>query len=293
MLYITNGNKLWSWDGTTARDSGTGTLTLPTGWVITAYEILNNRIYLAAVQATTSSNTSFNTPVKIFVWDGYSTSYIDEKKISTGVITAMKEMDGLIYFFANSSLYAFDGSSYGKKKYIGVAVTKHNISVSSGKLYFPITGGIGCYDSIYKSYSAPIKTSKSVSILKIGWGSSIDLITTEGKAYRCSSNNDITSFYSNYYSYALPIYIRKIDILFQGTLSSGATYDVKLLDEKGTAVNTKTISYAVDTAIVKKSYRLNYNLDYWRLQVDFNNAANAAIVWIKIYFDDSQLDITK
>lgn len=286
ILYITNGNKLASWDGATAKDA---VLTLPTGWTITAVEILNNRIYLAAVQGTTSIVAGYNSPVKIFVWDGYSASWIDEKKISTGMITAMKEMDGLIYFFANSSIYVFDGYSYRKLRYFGVSVLKHQISAYNSKLYFTASGGIACYDAVYKSFSFPIKTSKSVSILKLGVSSNIDLITTEGKGYRCSTNSDIVSFYSNSFTFSLPVYIRKIDILFTGTLDTGDTFDIKLLNESDTVINTKTISRAVDGAIIKKTYSLNYHLDNFRLRVDLNSTASyQSIKCIKIYYEPSE-----
>lgn len=290
ILYITNGNKLASWDGTTANNA---ILTLPTGWTITAVEILNNRIYLAATQGFLSGNDTYNAPVKIFIWDGYSTSWIDEKKIKTRAINAMVEMDGLIYFFANSSLYVFDGYSYRKLRFLGSTITKHKFAVYNSNLYFVLANGVGCYDSLYKSFSIPVKSSKLVNVLKIGSLSNIDLITDEGKAYRCSDNNDLNPFYSNPYTFPQPIYIRKIEILFSWVLTNNTTYDIKVLDEKEATVHTKTISHTVDNAIIKKEYQLDQQLDAFRIEVDNNHADNSPIRWIKVYYEPSEQDESK
>lgn len=292
VLYITNGNKLASWDGTTANDA---ILILPTGWVITAVEILNNRIYLAASQKYQSGMENFNIATKIFIWDGYSASWIDEKKIKTQPITAMIEIDGLIYFFASHSIYIFDGYSYKKLKYINIIITKHKISACNGMLYYALASEVGCYDSILKSFSTPIKHGKTVSVLKIGYLTYVDLITAEGKGYRCVDNKGTGSFYSNPYTFAQPVYIRKIEILFSTALVTGATYDIKILDEKETAITalTKTVSYAVDGAIIKKEYQIDQQLDYFRIQVDSNHADNSPIRWIKIYYEPSEQDESK
>jgi hypothetical protein len=69
-LYILNGNKIASWDGTTAEDEA---FLLPVGYIITDAEVDNDVVYLTIVK--NENNAFVYTETKIIVWNGISCFY--------------------------------------------------------------------------------------------------------------------------------------------------------------------------------------------------------------------------
>jgi hypothetical protein len=290
VMFITNGNKLAKWDDTTATDA---TLTLPTGWIITDAEIINNRIYLAACYGV--NDTTKNTINKIFVWDGYSISWLSEIPIYEPTIAFLQQVNGLLYFFAGHSLFVSDGSSYQRVfnfPYETMAPNFHTKEVYDGVLYFKGYQGIIAYDTITKAASYPIYTTSTINVIIIGHVYYIDLYGETNKFWQCSTNNAGQSFYSNWYDLGSPHYIRKIEVVFPDALTTGSTYDFSLYDEKE-SLHTQTISYALDGGIKFKTYMLNKLVNRFQLKITSTNSANKAIVAIRIYAEPSERHTTK
>lgn len=296
VMFVTNGNKVFSFDGTTARDSGSQTLTLDSSWIIRSVMIYGNQIYLACTKGTAGNNENFES--RFFVWDGYTANAIREVRLNTRSVSVVNDLDGLGYFGSASGLYNFDGSTFGLKKYL-TPNNRHCIATVSGLIYFASVNTIYCYspkrDAIYKVAVLPT----TIAGIKLGYSNVIhawtrDLGSNKAKFYKVLNNTYApTSFYSNYYEFDKPAYIRRIEILFADKLSSGADYTVYLRDEVDAEIASESITYSSDSAIRKWRYNINKNVDAFRLQLLFNNSANKSVRWIKIYWDTAENSYSK
>lgn len=284
VLFITNGNKLASWDGTTAKDAA---LPLPAGWIITDTEIINNRIYISATYGL--NDTTKNTDNKIFVWDGYSPSWLREIVVNEPTIAFMQEINGYLYFYSGYSLFISDGYTYSRVYSFPDRLTPnfHTKDVYDGVLYFKGTNGIVAYDTVTKSVSYPCYSTATINVIQIGYLYYLDVYAETNKFYQGNTNNAGQSFYSNWYDFGTPYDVRKVEVLFGDALTSGATYDFVLYDEKA-AINTTTISYAVDGAIKFKPYQANVHFNRLQLKVISTNENNKAILTIRIYVEPSE-----
>jgi len=285
-LYILNGNKIASWDGTTALDDA---FALPTGYIITDAEVDNDVVYL-----TVSKNVAdwaIYTDTKIIVWNGISTNtWLREVPVFTASISAIKKADQGFVFWAGGDIYFFDGSSYQWLRHSSLP-NFNKIVAFEGKIYFTDTYGISCFNTRFKIFSTPVYITNTITVNTIDIVSAdyIDIFTSEPKMYRASSNSQTgVTFYSNRYIIPSAI-IRKMIFIFSSPLATNSTYAVTLLDETGSAAKTDTISNAIDGAksVVFRN-NLSIKLNLLQLSVLFGNAANSKIESIIILYDDSE-----
>lgn len=292
VMCITNGNKLCSWDGATHNDAA---LTLPAGWVIQDYEIINNRIYLAATNPNNSGGFSVQT--RLFIWDGYSPTWIDEKPLTLSSLYAIKQLGGILFLFPLNELYYFNGNDAEFVARTGVAVNPHNVCVSDGQMFYPGTYGIKCYDFKTKGISTPVKFAGSnVGVLFIGYDDYINCFTTATtSAFYQFNANDSTDgvFTSDRYFLATTSLIKKVEICFADNLVTGAAYTFNLYNENLEAKHTENISYATDGAIHKKVFNINQIMDAFYFTLSPTNAACKSIRWIKIYYEPIAGNTTK
>lgn len=285
-LYILNGNKIASWNGTTALDDA---FTLPTGYIITDAEVDNDVIYLTIVK--NDSSFSIYTETKIIVWNGISAAtWLREVNVFTPAISAIKKADQGFIFWAGGDVYFFDGYNYQWLRHSS-SPNFNKIIAFEGKIYFVDTYGISCYNTRFKIFSSPVYITNTVTVNTIDIVNLdyIDIFTTEPKMYRASSNSQSSvTFYSNRYLLPAAI-IRKMIFVFSTPLATNSTYTVSLIDESGSAVKTDTISKAVDGAksVVMRN-NLSVRLNLLQLSVLFGNSANSKIEYIIIFYDNSE-----
>lgn len=288
VMYITNGNKLCSWDGSSHNDAA---LTLPDGWVIVDVEIINNQIYLGAC------NPSWNaTPAKtkLFIWDGYSSQWIDEKPLTLTSLSAIRQLGGILFLFSSNTMFYFNGNDAEYINYVGGAIYPKKIYTSDGQMLFPGTYGIKCYDLKTKSLSTPVHCSDYNTLFTCS-GSCVNVFTANGSFYRYSDNDYAEGvFRSNTYFFPQTVNIAKIAILFNGNLVTDASYTFNLYNEAGEQIVTdKIISYALDEAIHKKTFNVKISVEDFYLTLAMTNAACKAIRWIKIYYEPREGNTTK
>lgn len=310
-LYITNGNKLASWDGTTAKNAA---LTLPAGWIITDATIYNNQICLVAVWQATGDYNALN---KFFFWDGYtggatSSMWNREVEFYGKPILGLAVLRGVIYFYSAPYIYAFNGYNYTEKKEIALrGSTFKNFISAGGCLYFsssgptlaelfsynPIYNSINKLDNFSLSYNPRVLVNFDEDYI-MSFINDTDATLSKFFVWKSYYIAYDASFISNFYNFPAPINIRKVEILFEKALKTGDSYEFAIYDEAETSLNTKTISYAVDTAITKKTYLLQLNnLSAIQARFKFKHNSGATIPTglrsIKIYYDGSERNTTK
>jgi hypothetical protein len=297
VLYVTNGNKIVSWDETTstANDSA---FTLPDGWVISDIAIINNYIYVAATHGT--PNYTRTTSTKLYVWNGVNpTLWQSEYSLSIPNITSINEVNGKVIVTGGRSLYEFTG--YGLRYIIYLSSTPNNwkqVVVHSGKLYFRSYLGIKCYDPANDSLTMPIHLSteySNVSTVNIGYYDFVDLFSIDGKFYRCSYNTNAGTFYSNYYIFPDTVQIKRWEILFDGALTTDCDYTVNIQDSSGIALESTSITFTNDGAIGKFVHTPTTSpiIDNFQATIAFNSSSNKAIKQIRIYYEPIGTSETK
>lgn len=291
IMFITNGNKVWSWDGTTALDSGNGTLTLESGWIIRDVAIYNTEIHLACTKGTSGNLENFES--RIFIWDSYSLNPIREKQLNTRSINTIKPLDGYLYFSSASGLYKSDGQTAVLKKY-RLPNSRNGVATISGLYYFASGTSIYCYVPARNSIHRVAVLPTTIDHVMCGYSNVLhvftrDLGSNHAKFYTLSSNGIApVTFHGNQYLFERPVVIEKIELMFSNVLSSGADYTIYIRDEVETEITalTKRIQYsdAKVGAVKKFSYNVNRVIDAFRPLVLFNSTSCRPIRWIKIYW---------
>lgn len=282
-LFILNGNKIASWDGSTSKDAA---FTLPTGWIITSAEVDNDIIYLTIVKSINDS--SVFTETKILVWNGISQEdVLREIPVLTPAISVIKKADTGFVFWAGRGVYYFDGANYSWLRYSNPQ-SINSVVGYEGKIYY-CDNGVSCYNSFLKAFSTPIYTSVGIGAIDIAYIDFIDIFTSTSKMLRGQTNNAYSqTFYSNTYDITSAI-IRKIELALSSPLATNSQYTIRLYDETGNVASTQTISKAVDGAksVIFRN-NLSVKLNTLKLANTFDNAANTPIRYIKVYYDQSE-----
>lgn len=285
VMFGLNGNKILSWDGTTANDAA---FTLPTGWIITDAETDNDVIYLTAVKNV--NNLSYYTETKIFVWNGISTNnWLREVNVFTQAISAIIKADQGFIFWSGTDMYFFDGYNYQWIRYVEQIPNFNQVECFNGNVYFVAYQGIASYNTRLKIYTHPLYYAGNITSFGIAYIDYLDIFTDSAKMYRGTTNNySGSTFISNWYDLGNSV-IRKIVFGFSGALSTNSTYAVNILDESTASMYSNTISNTLDgakTLVIRPN--LNIKLSLFQLRLAFNNATCNPLRFIHIYYDTSE-----
>lgn len=301
-LFITDGNKIHRTDITNVKNS---LLVLPSGWIITDIEIDKDTIYILA--SFSSNDPSFNTPSKIFTWNGYSINWQGETNLTLPNINAIVKAESGFIVFGGKAIFYFDGYNYQFLRYVTEDPTRESIVSFNGKIYFRNYKDIWVYNTRFKSFTCPYKAivgaDDYISVINIGYAGRLDYFLNTGssdKFYSASTAASDVTFYSNWYDLG-NIYIRKIEIVFGPNdaspttwgLQSGAAYTFNLYDEKNSVIYSKSLTYANKGNIIKYTDRLNKQINLLKASVNFGHSACSPIKYIKIYYDGAERNTTK
>ncbi len=293
VMMITNGNKIASWDNTTANEAA---LTLPEGWIITDCLVDGLNIYISA--SLSKADYAMNTETRIFVWNGVSTDYQREVVLDIPVITAMVKAENGYILFSGRNMFIFDGYSYVWLRYIDQSPTFNQVKAIDGKIYFATFGAIACYNTRLKIFTKPVSygdVNNIITCLNIGYFDYIDFwsaVSTSavGKFFRCTSNNSLSVFFSDIYSVG-NIYIRNIEILFSQPLPTNASYTLKVLDETSTSIKEITFNETGKMKLPKSAGDLL--VSNFQIYLSFDNTSCVPVQEIRIYYDTADNITTK
>lgn len=263
IMYIADGNVLHQLDGTTSSED---VLILPSDYIITALEVHQNLIYIAASKfSDTTGGTALDS--RLFTWNGYSPKFIDEYVLQTRV-DAIKVFGGVLLLTTPKYVGYWTGSTINVLRRLTTNVYKHQIAVDNDRLYLAQGTAVLCLAnpvlSASKFFSFPIKTEDTIigltsyisdvmllSFNDSGVGSQALWAITNLDA----SNDTGVTLYSNKIPLNTYAIIEKI-IIEGEALTSGASTLLEYITSKGTTVSVGTHSYANYGGISYREYEV-------------------------------------
>jgi hypothetical protein len=289
ILSILNGSVVATWDGSTATNVAFNTKDTDITLVSQVWNL--NRFWFAG----NKPNVSGRNRASIFIWDGSSPSWENEIRVD-GKIGALFVKNGITFVFYQKNLsqgvctlgYA-NGSSitdvanyYGSlPEYYQVTDYEDFIIWASGTSLFAFGGGDLKVDTRLFQLG-----SCGAGGLANPFGTPITASTT--KLEKFSGYTTTSSFKTLLFDAALDgrkSMIDKVRFDFE-KLATGARVDYVLRDNKGTSLNTGTISYTTDGAVTSKIFYPKCLCENFRIEGDFTNGSatnNVAIKSIKVY----------
>ncbi len=245
ILWIADQNYLHKLDGTTAT---TQAFDLPAGWVITAMAVYNNLIYMAAEPYWNASST-YHGQAKIYTWNGYSDSWLDEYDMDARV-NALYVFDGTLFCFTNYYLGYFDGVKVKPLRPLSSPVYKCQVTQVDGSMFYAEGTNLVRYGSpvpgtrrVFVKH-VPAISSQGYSAI-FSWYQKRLLLIENGASgnpgipYLISDINDLGSGSDSYQFdfnprfFSRQVRIRGIVVETVDGLSSGQSVDVDYIDHKG------------------------------------------------------------
>jgi len=290
LMTVLNGSVIASWDGTTAVDSAFDSK--DTDIVLVSQVWNQDRFWIAG----NKPNTSGRNDASIFIWDSAAgTSWEDRIRVN-GKIGALFVKNGITFVWYQknlsktvSTLGYCDGNqirdianySGALPAYYQVCDYEDFIIWASGTAVFAWGGG---------------DLKLNTRIFKLGTCGTGGLANPFGTPITASSNKlEKFSGYTVTSSFKTLLFditnddkksmIDKVKFNFE-KLATGAEVDYTIKDNKGTSLNTGTISYTLDGADTTKDFYPKCIAENFRLELDFADGStsnNVAIKEIKVF----------
>jgi hypothetical protein len=291
-LYILNGNKIASWDGTTAKDAA---FTLDDGWVIVDVSVSGEDILLLATK--NYSSYEVNGENKIFVWNGISTTtWLREIEIFSATVQAIIKVESGFYFFSSNSIYFTDGYSY-KFVYITNTQTHFNkIALNRGIIYF---GDILAWNTKLNILTKPVVVGSQIRHFNVTEQDYFNIWTNNGGVYNCYyavSNAYTAAFRSNPIDFGTPVQIKAIELVLKTNLSSTYGYTVNLYDESNLGLSPRQLTLNNADSRYTGKYKIvapvNLYVNTLYFILTWTAGLSPAIKYIKIHYEPSERNTT-
>lgn len=296
ILYIADGRYIHSWDGSTGTYNA---LDLPVGYVITALANYGNLIFIAAAN-TSIGDAADASNVRIFTWDGYSASFLDEFVVQER-IDALIPFGGTLFVTTKKYFGYFTGSTVSPLHPLTSSVYKYQVAVTNDRLYMVQGADILCYGNPSiarpKFFSFPLKHPSSLtSIASFQAGKLIYSYASTTGGWSNVNGSDQTGnvFYGNKIPFGRQVRIRSV-IVESEALASGSVIDVAYLDDTGSTVTVGAYSHAARGAISKFKFDLFNKTPTVTIQpkITFTTGPNKGIRRIHVYYEPSELKENK
>lgn len=265
VLYFSDGRYLHSWDGTTATEQA---LDLPQDYSITALTVYNNLIYIAAERYNDNlTGTRFKNS-KIFTWDGFSASFLDEFTFAER-IDCMVSLGGTLMMTTPTALGYFTGNSFSPIYPLAYQVKKHQVGVTSDRMYMAQGSAVMCFGSPIKGKAKIISypmnavsgTNNGLALfynpyIHISNGDTLYQATDFNSAGDPSGGTGLSTFRGNKYFFSDFVKINYI-IVETDVLQSGDSVALSYIDSAGNTKTIGTLSYALDGAVYERRFNDN------------------------------------
>lgn len=261
-MYIADGSYLHSLDGTTPSQQ---VLFLGTEWVVTAMTVYNNLIYIAATPYLDNGGQR-HTGSKIFTWNGYSASWLDEWNVDYRVDTMYVDRTGIMYIFNSHYMGYWTGSRVQFLRKVEKQIFKHQVASITNSLIYadndkiirygtPIFGGTKRFTIPYLSNAGEIN-GDFLGVNSI-YNNSLMIIEKPSGATNISnprvSDMDTVSDFSttssgeftfNKRRFSKPIKIKGLSIDTTQVTTLGQSYIIKYINDRNETITLATFEYA-------------------------------------------------
>lgn len=297
IMYIADGNSLHSLDGSTAT---TDALLLPSDYIIAALEVHQNLITIAASKFTdTSGGTAIDS--RIFTWNGFSPTFIDEFVVQER-IDALKVFGGVLMATTPSFVGYWTGSTLNVLRALETNVYKHQIAIDRDRLYLAQGTKVLCFGTPIMSgpkfFSYPIKTEATIIGLTSYISEKMHLSFNDANlgaqalwhiADLDAADDTGVSFYSNKIPLGTYGFIKKI-IVETEALSSGADMDIFYTDSKGVTNTVGEYSFSSFGAVSFHEFEVFTHSPTFITQLKITwNATPKAFRRVYIVFEPAEL----
>lgn len=296
ILYVSDGRYIHSWDGATGTYNA---LDLPSGYVITDIRVYQNLIFVAAAKFD-SLGGGESTDCRLFTWDGYSASYLDEFPIQEKVDTLIV-FGGTLFVTTHSYIGYFTGSTISPLYPLISDVYKHQFAITNDRLYLLQGADVLCYGNPIlprpKFFSFPLKyTGNLVGITSYRSGKIVYCSATQSGSWSDvnGSNQAGNVFYANRLSFGGQVKIRAV-ILEHEALASGSSMTIAYIDDTQTSRAVGTLDFATLGAITKHRFDVFNKAATLAIQpkITFGAIPNKGIRRIHIWYEPSELKENK
>ena len=260
ILYIANTNVLHQIDGATVT---TSVLDLGSDYVITALAVYNNMIYITAEPYWNAFGNNHN-GAKIFTWNGYSPSWIDEWDVDYRINSMYVAPSGVMYIFNNHYMGYWTGNRIQYLRPVNNQIFKCHITSTTNSLMYadgdtivrygtPLFGGTKRFFSYFFSDSHEFVGitslyNNSITISQTGTVYSTNHFLADVDTPEATRSHTFTF---NKRRFSRPVKVRGV-VIDTEQLVSGHSYVIKYYDEKN---NLKVIgTFAATDATMLNKY---------------------------------------
>ena len=243
-LYITDGNVLHSWDGTT---STLAVLDLPSDMGITAAVSHKGYIYLAATGWDDLSSALFGKGM-IFIWDGVSASWISDFIVDE-LVKVLFSFEGILYASKSNSFGFFNGDAFVKIRTGGFG--KHQITTNEGRILIAQGNGILAYGNPvpgrqrFISFPWTADSTSSVSGIVSYFSQSVHA-SIGATAYLIQIDTPSDATVRHFLFNKIPLgdysFIRKFIVVMQSAVGVGDDVDLTYIDGSQRTVTVGTVN---------------------------------------------------
>jgi len=259
-LYFADGRYLHSWDGTTGTYNA---LDLPSGYEISDITVFQNLIFIAAAR-TAIGDAADASNCRIFTWDGFSDSFLDEIMIQERIETFIP-FGGTLFVSTKKFFGYYTGSTISPLYKISTPIYKYQFAITQDRLYMLQSTDVLCYGnpvvSRAKFLSYPLKhTSSLIGLSSFQAGALIYAYASKLGSFTNVDASDQTGniFYSNKIFLGGQARIKSI-IVESEALTSGSSATIQYIDDTQTlrSGDTSTLDYSSLGAVCKHKFEIN------------------------------------
>ena len=302
ILYVGNGHLVSTYDVT--NDLATeSAIDLPDDCVVIDIKYYLQKLYITVNRPNLSGEN--RTYQSIYIWDTVSESW-DNEIPRLGKTGGMIKKDGLLFIFyeditspGSGRLGYVDGSAIKRvAQFDGSLPNYYQITEREGYISWVSDNLIYCWGA--GSGNLPARLFQfmrgkydTVGGIAAPFGKLL-VASTDGTNYDLSKESNYqTDSYWKSMLFFISQGVRKgviTDVYIDfDKLVSGASFTFKLVDDTGTTIYSKTISYSTDGAITKKILRMVKRAENISVELDWSGGISTAPVGIKSIIIDYHL----
>lgn len=254
ILYIADGRYLHSYNGSTGAYN---VLDLPVGYTVTSLCVNQGYLWIAA-DPYPGSNLAIGLGfdhhgrASLFVWDGYSPSWIQEHVVNER-ISHMFVNRGTLFVFTRKSFAYWNGGALVDLYALTSQVAKHQVGTIRDRIVFLQGSKIVCYGSPLpgrqRFFSFPFRhpTGESMDALVTGGGDALTWFEDDEWFYTLFPDTGVDVYFSGTHvddaiQFRDYVHIRRMTIILDRAVYSGVSIAVSYINSDGDTVTVGTIN---------------------------------------------------